>query len=80
MDPNLFNAQVDNLVAKIKHYLITRQGKLFHQVSDEEMFDALSMALREEVMINWSTSYNTYQKKTLRCSTTFQWNIFLERF
>ncbi len=66
MDATLFNAQVDKLVAKIKHYLITRQGKLFHQVSDEEIFDALSMSLREEVMINWSTAYNTYQKKNSR--------------
>ena len=60
------NGQVDKLVAKVKHYLITRWGKLPEQVSDSEFYEAFSLALREEVMINWSAAYSTYQKKNVR--------------
>lgn len=66
MDLTTLQGQADKLVAKIKHYLITRQGKLIEQVSDEEVYDAFSMALREEVMVNWTASFNTYQKKNCK--------------
>ncbi len=65
MDINL-RYQVDVLVAKIKHYLITTMGRVNEQASDEEFYRAFTYALREEVMINWLATYQTMHKSDLR--------------
>jgi len=58
--------QVDMLAAKIKHYLITQIGRVNDQANDEEFYRAFAYALREEVMINWLTTYQTMQQNDLR--------------
>lgn len=63
MDLTTLHGHVEKLTGKIKHYLITRHGKLCNEASDEEIYDSFSMALREEVLINWITAYSTYQKR-----------------
>lgn len=65
MDLNI-EFQVDNLVAKIKHYLITTMGKVSDEANDEEFYRAFSYALREEVMINWLATVQTNIEKDVR--------------
>ncbi len=66
MDLTTLQGHVEKLTGKIKHYLITKHGKLCEEASDEEIYDSFSMALREEVLINWITAYSTYQKNKSR--------------
>ncbi|NGX39537.1 MAG: Glycogen phosphorylase [Chlamydiae bacterium] len=51
--------QVDSLVHKVKHYLITTMGVTLEEASDAEVFQAFSLTLREEVMINWTATIHT---------------------
>ncbi|NGX57576.1 MAG: Glycogen phosphorylase [Chlamydiae bacterium] len=65
MDTDL-KSQIDMLVAKVKHYLITQMGRVNDQANDEEFYRAFAYALREEVMINWLATYQTMHKNDLR--------------
>ena len=65
MDINI-DFQVDNLVAKIKHYLITTMGRVSDEANDEEFYRAFSYSLREEIMINWLATSQTIQEKDVR--------------
>jgi len=51
--------QIESVVNKIKHYLITTMGKTSETATNEEFYKAFSYALREEVMINWTATQNT---------------------
>jgi starch phosphorylase len=61
-----FNHQVESVVTKIKHYLITTMGRTSETASDEEFYKAFSCALREEVMINWTATRNTIEHTKAR--------------
>ncbi|MGM0439988.1 MAG: glycogen/starch/alpha-glucan family phosphorylase [Chlamydiota bacterium] len=55
---------VEYLVAKIKHYLISTMGRVIEEASSREIYQALSYALREEIMINWTaTARNRIQNQ-----------------
>lgn len=54
--------QADMLAAKTKHYLITTMGRSSEQADSDEIYRALSYALREEVMINWLASSRSFDK------------------
>lgn len=58
--------QSEVLIAKIKHYLITTMGRVSDEASTEEIYLALSFALREEVMINWLATAQTRAKNDVR--------------
>lgn len=58
--------QADMLLKKTKHYLITMLGRVAEEANDEELYRALSHALREEVMINWFATSRTYSKQNAR--------------
>lgn len=58
--------QADSIVHKIKHYLITTMGVTLEEANDEEVFRAFSLTLREEIMINWTATIHTMQKKQPR--------------
>ncbi|OJU81991.1 MAG: glycogen phosphorylase [Chlamydia sp. 32-24] len=60
------NDKIAMLVAKIKHYLITSMGKMVEDANNDEIYRALSYALREEIVINWLASFRTFQKKDIR--------------
>jgi starch phosphorylase len=51
--------QAEMLAAKVKHYLITILGKTSDEANNDEMYQALSYALREETMINWLATTRT---------------------
>lgn len=61
LDPTI-ELNADTLMKKTKHYLITMMGRTSDEANDEEIYRALSYALREEVMINWLATLQTYTK------------------
>lgn len=62
MDINL-DYQADMLMQKTKHYLITTMGRVVDEANSEELYRALSYALREEIMINWLATTRTIAKR-----------------
>lgn len=65
MSPDL-EQQSENLIAKIKHYLITTMGRSADEANIDEFYRALCYALREEIMINWLASSRTFVAKDVR--------------
>lgn len=66
MDSHLFEMRVNHLVTKVKHYLISRWGKLHDHASCELFYEAFSFSFREEVMTNWTACFNSYLKNNSR--------------
>ena len=60
------DAIVDRLVNKTKHYLITNLGRIAEDAHTDEIYNALSYALREEVMIHWLACVRTQMKQDVR--------------
>lgn len=58
--------QAEMLAAKTKHYLITAMGRISEEANNEELYRALSFALREEIMINWLASARTCRDEDAR--------------
>lgn len=56
----------EQLLAKVKHYLITLMGRTSENAHVNELYRALSFALREEIMINWAATTATFQQKDAR--------------
>src|SRR5215471_599989 len=54
------------LIQKIKHYLITMFGRVLEEANSEEFYRALCYAIREQIMINWQATAETWQKKNAR--------------
>ena len=52
--------QSENLIAKMKHYLITTMGRASDEANIDEFYRALCYALREEIMINWLATARTH--------------------
>ncbi|MEX0961744.1 MAG: glycogen/starch/alpha-glucan family phosphorylase [Simkaniaceae bacterium] len=65
MDP-LLEAQVENFVHKIRHYLITTMGRTADEASNLEFYHAFSKAFREEIMVNWTATNHTFANKRVR--------------
>ena len=53
----------DQLAQKIKHLLITANGRPSQKATTEEFYHAFSTVLREEIMINWTSSIETVEEK-----------------
>ncbi len=58
--------KADSLACKVKHYLITTMGVTLEEASDEEVFRAFSLTLREEIMINWTATIHTFNREKPR--------------
>lgn len=52
-------ARVESLVHKARHYMVTTMGGTAEEATDDEFYRAFSLALREEVMINWTSTLHT---------------------
>ena len=65
MSPEV-DQQAENLIAKIKHYLITTMGRSSDEANIDEFYRALCYSLREEIMINWLASSRTFATKDVR--------------
>lgn len=59
-------AQAQSLVHKIQHYLITTMGVTLDEASNIQVFRAFSLTMKEEIMINWTSSIHTIQNKSPR--------------
>jgi glycogen phosphorylase len=49
----------DSLIKKIKHFLVTHMGKVLSEASPHEFYQAFCVALREEIMINWTATLHS---------------------
>lgn len=58
--------QSDVLVQKIKHLMITANGRTEKKACMEEFYQAFCQVLREEIMINWTASLDTAEEKKAR--------------
>lgn len=58
--------QVEMLIAKTNHYLITMMGRVPEEANSNEFYRALCYALREEIMINWLAAARTQAKQDVR--------------
>ncbi len=58
--------QATVLISKTKHYLITVMGRLLEEASMDEIYRSLSLALREEIMINWLACARTWTTRDVR--------------
>ncbi|MBS0621695.1 MAG: glycogen/starch/alpha-glucan family phosphorylase [Verrucomicrobia bacterium] len=58
--------QAEQLAEKIKHYLITACDKVLEEANAYEFYEALSYALREEIMCNWAACRRTVSQKAQR--------------
>ncbi|MDF2576736.1 MAG: glgP [Chlamydiales bacterium] len=54
------------LIQKIRHYLMTERGHKIEEASDEDLYQAVSYALREEIMIHWAATMDTVAKNKAR--------------
>lgn len=66
MAPLDTDAIIDTLVNRTKHYLITTLGRIAEDAHTDEIYNALSYALREEVMIHWLACVRTQMKYDVR--------------
>lgn len=58
--------QAENLINKIKHYLITTMGVTIDEASALEFHRAFCLTLREEIMINWTATKHTFKYQNPR--------------
>lgn len=56
----------DNLIRKVKSYLINTMGRTAEEANSDEYYRALSYAIREETMINWLATIRTINKAQAR--------------
>ncbi|HRW58382.1 MAG TPA: glycogen/starch/alpha-glucan family phosphorylase [Chlamydiales bacterium] len=54
------NQKATSLVQKIKHFLISNLGKVETEASNEEFYLALCYALREEIMLHWTSTLHSF--------------------
>jgi glycogen phosphorylase len=54
------------LIQKIKHYLITTNGRVLEEAHDDEFYRALCYAIREQIMVNWRATAQTWMEKNSR--------------
>ncbi len=54
--------EANDLIQKIRHYLITNLGKVESVASTQEFYLALCMALREKIMIHWTASLHSHDE------------------
>lgn len=58
--------QAEILAQKIRHFIITSSGKVSQDASIEEFYQAFCVALREELMLHWTATVQTVEKKRPR--------------
>lgn len=58
--------KVELFVKKIRHHLISNIGKRAKDATIEEFYYAFCIALREEVMVNWTSGLETFETKKAR--------------
>lgn len=65
MNPSL-DPIAESLAHKTRQYLISQMGRTLAKANDEEIFRALSRAIRDEIMINFLATEQTIRTKDVR--------------
>lgn len=60
------STKAGEVAQKVRHFLITLMGVTADQATDEQFYRALSQALREEIMVNWTATSRAHKKKGVR--------------
>ncbi|NGX62029.1 MAG: Glycogen phosphorylase [Chlamydiae bacterium] len=58
--------QAEIVAQKVRHYLITNMGRTPKKAYPWEIFQAVSLALRERIMVNWAATMQTIREKRVR--------------
>ena len=58
--------QAQLIVQKIKHYLVTTFGRLLEEADADEFYRSFCYAMREQIMINWQATAQTWANKNAR--------------
>lgn len=66
MNPTQTDLVVENLIRKVKSYLISTIGHTVEDATTDEFYRALSYAIREETMINWMATARTIAQRKVR--------------
>jgi glycogen phosphorylase len=66
MNPAATDLVAENLIKKVKSYLISTIGRTSEDASSDEFYRALSYAIREETMINWMATARTIAQRKVR--------------
>lgn len=63
---DLLELQAQTFAQKVRHYLITNVGRTADEASLEEFYRAFCISLREEIMINWTATMQTFVQQKSR--------------
>lgn len=66
MNPAQTELLAENLIKKVKSYLISTIGRTAEDANSSEFYRALSYAIREETMINWMATARTVAQSKVR--------------
>lgn len=61
----------DRLVQKIKHNIITSSGHTIDGATNEELYQAFCLAVREEIMVHWMATLDTIKSTKVRVAHYF---------
>jgi glycogen phosphorylase len=65
MNPSL-DLQAEKLAKKTKAYLVLMLGRTIEEATSDELYRALSFAMREETMVNWLATARTIAQRDTR--------------
>lgn len=80
MNPTQTDLVVENLIKKVKSYLISTIGHTAEDASIDEFYRALCYAIREETMINWMATARTIAQQKVRMVYYFSLEYLPGRF
>lgn len=66
MSEEILAYQAELLISKVKHYLITSMGVTLDDADDDEFYRAFCFTMREEIMINWTATFQTMKHQQAR--------------
>lgn len=60
------NNQADKILARIKLFMLTQNGRRSEEATIQEFYTALCTVLREEAIMNWAAALDTFHTKKIR--------------
>ncbi|MBX9744447.1 MAG: glycogen/starch/alpha-glucan phosphorylase, partial [Chlamydiales bacterium] len=60
------NKQADEILARIKLFMLTQNGRRSEEATIQEFYTALCTVLREEAIMNWTAALDTFHTKKIR--------------
>src|SRR5215211_1757675 len=66
MNPTQTDLVAENLIKKVRSYLMSTIGHTVEDATTEEFYRALCYSIREETMINWMATARTIAQRKVR--------------